>query len=105
MNERRQGERVPYHDFVTAIFGGRAALCFGADLSERGLFVRSVGTVLRRLEAHEGPVILRFDLPGDRKPTMAYGRVRRAGVSNDGRGTAIEFTWLPPDAREALAAA
>jgi hypothetical protein len=97
MTNRRIADRHPFGDFVTAIFDDRAALCLGTDISERGMFVRSTRAVDAELGRWDGPVIIRFELPGDTRPLWACGRPRRTGPGADGPGTGIEFIYVPDD--------
>ncbi len=97
MSERRAVNRLAFGDFVTAVFDDRAALCLGTDISERGMFVRSTRAVDTDLGRWDGPVIIRFELPGDQRQLWACGRARRAGWGTDGPGTGIEFVYVPDD--------
>lgn len=101
MHERRSASRRPLGDFVTAIYGDKAALCLGADISERGVFVRSTGAVNDTLSLHEGPVLIHFELP-DGSRQWVCGRPRRTGPGSDGQGCGIEFTYVPEKARDHL---
>ncbi len=100
MTERRTAARRPLGDFVTAIFDDGAALCLGTDISESALFVRSTRGVDQALATHKGPVVVQFEIEGQRH--WACGRTKRAGEGCDGDGTVIHFTYVPSRARDEL---
>lgn len=102
MNDRRIASRSEFGDFVTAVFADRAALCLGTDISERGMFLRSTRAVDLELGSWDGPVIIRFELPGDPRQHWACGRTRRTGDGSDGPGNGIEFTYVPEETRARL---
>ncbi|MCB9536098.1 MAG: PilZ domain-containing protein [Myxococcales bacterium] len=95
MNERRQTRRAPLGDFVTAIHRDQAMLCLGTDVSENGIFLRSAGSVERRLNAQQGPIVVSFQLPDSDRILWACGRPHRRGDGCDGDGTALTFTYVP----------
>lgn len=103
MSERRRnGFRRTMGTFVTVIFDNRAALCLGTDISAGGVFVRSTEAVNNELAAYDGPIVLQFDLPGHPSNYCAFGRARRTGEGPEGRGTGVEFTYIPADTRGQL---
>jgi len=86
--DRRLDDRLPREMYLTAYFDDRPQLGFTADISERGLYLK---TLLRTPRPPHTPLGIELKLPGLPEVIWASGEARRDPQDDYSCGIGIRF--------------